>query len=84
SSGNPSGGQLSVGGKSGGAILVQWLGCPGARLAKSSNINGPWVQLPETDGTTWSVGILSTNGLLSQTNWPTAGGSVYFRLVKPN
>jgi hypothetical protein len=80
----PTGGNLAVGGISGGKVLVQWLGCPGARLATSSGLNGPWQQHLETDGTNWSAGISSTNGLLSQTNWPTAGGNVYFRLIKPN
>jgi len=83
-SANPSGGNLAVGGKSGGSVPVQWLGCPGARLAYSGSLKGPWQQILATDGTNWSAGFSSTNGLVSQTNWPTAGGNVYFRLIKPN
>jgi hypothetical protein len=85
SSANTSGGNLTVGALSGGAVPVQWLGCPGARLAWSTNLsNGNWQQITATDGTNWTSGFSSTNGFVSQTNWPTAGTQVYFRLAKPN
>ena len=79
------GGDLTVGPKSNGTIPVRWLGTPGTRLAWSTSLtSGPWQQIPATDGTNWLSGYSSTNGFVSQTNWPSTGGHVYFRLAKPN
>lgn len=84
SSGNTAGGNLMVGAASGGAVPVQWLGRPGARLQWTTNLNGgDWQQVVATDGTNWSAGYYSTNGFVSQTNWPATDGNVFFRLVKP-
>jgi hypothetical protein len=76
------GGQLKIGTPSGGTVPVTWLGRPGAHLQSTTNVTGPWTDHFETDGTNWSAGFSSTNGLVSQTNWPTAG-TTFFRLVKP-
>jgi len=75
-------GWLKNGALSGGTVPVTWLGRPGAHLQSASNVTGPWTDHFETDGTNWSAGFNSTNGLVSQTNWPTAG-TTFFRLVKP-
>lgn len=80
--GTLSGGDLTVGAVSGGKIPVSWLGRPGAHLQSASTLNGPWTDLWVTDGTNWTSGISTTNGLLSQTNWP-AAGTTFFRLAKP-
>jgi len=82
--GNPAGGQLKVGPAMGGSVPVQWLGRPGAQLQSASSLTGAWQTLTETDGTNWLIGSMSTNGFVSTTNWPTAGGQVFFRLVMPN
>ena len=80
---NTAGGNLTVGAASNGKIPVQWLGRPGARLqVKSSLIGGSWQTIAATDGTNWTSGFQSTNGFVSQTNWP-AAGTQFFRLVKP-
>lgn len=75
-------GQLTIGVPSGGTIPVRWLGRPGARLQSATNIAGPWTDHSETDGTNWTSGVNTTNGLMSVTNWPSSG-TTYFRLVKP-
>jgi len=75
-------GRLKNGALSGGTVPVTWLGRPGAHLQSASNVTGPWTDHFETDGTNWSAGFNSTNGLVSQINWPTAG-TTFFRLVKP-
>jgi hypothetical protein len=76
-------GYLTVGAASAGKIPVSWLGCPGARLQYRSNLAaGSWQDLPDTDGTNWITGYLSTNGFVSVTNWP-ATDNVMFRLMKP-
>jgi hypothetical protein len=81
--GTLSGGDLSVGAQSGGKIPVTWLGRPGAHLQSAAGVNGPWTDIWTTDGTSWTNGVNTPNGLLSQTNWPAAGGMTLFRLVKP-
>lgn len=82
-SGSASDGRLTVGVPSGGTIPVSWLGRPGAHLQVSSDLSGgAWQDLFETDGTNWTAGYSSTNGLVSITNWPVAD-KAYFRLVKP-
>jgi hypothetical protein len=81
---NLSGGDLAVGRVSNGKVPVQWLGTPGTRLAWSSSLSpGVWQQVVPTDGTNWSLGYGSTNGFVSETNFPATGGQLYFRLAKP-
>jgi len=77
------GGDLSVGAVSGGKVPVTWLGRPGAHLQSATTVNGPWTDIPATDGTNWTNGVSTVNGLLSETNWPVANGMALFRLVKP-
>jgi hypothetical protein len=78
----PDFGQLSAGPASGGTVPVTWLGRPGVRLQSSSNLaGGLWTDHYQTDGTNWSVGASSTNGLVSGTNWPSSGNQ-FFRLIK--
>jgi len=80
---SPSGSRLSIGCKSGGSVPVTWLGRPGAHLQVGTNLlTGTWQDLAATDGTNWTIGFSSTNGFVSQTNWP-ANGTAYFRIVKP-
>ena len=80
--GTLAGGDLSVGAAAGGKIPVSWLGRPGAQLQVSSDLSGAWQNIPATDGTNWTAGYSSANGLVSVTNWP-ASGTTFFRLVKP-
>ena len=77
------GGDLSVSAVSGGKVPVTWLGRPGAHLQSATTVNGPWTDIPATDGTNWTNGVSTVNGLLSETNWPVANGMALFRLVKP-
>jgi len=81
--GTLTGGNLTVGTPIGGTVPVSWLGRPGAHLQSASTLTGPWTDILATDGTTWTNGINTPNGLLSVTNWPTANGIKFFRLVKP-
>jgi hypothetical protein len=80
--GTLSGGNLSVGASSGGKVPVSWLGRPGAHLQAASSLNGPWTDIRVTDGTNWTGGVNTANGLMSVTNWPTSG-QTFYRLVKP-
>jgi hypothetical protein len=80
--GTLSGGNLSVGTPSGGKVPVTWLGRPGAHLQTASSLNGPWTDVQVTDGTNWTGGVNTANGLMSVTNWP-ASGHTFYRLVKP-
>jgi hypothetical protein len=75
-------GQLQVGVPSGGAVPVKWLGRPGVHLQSKASLTGAWTDHSVTDGTNWTAGSSSTNGFVSQTNWPVAGNT-FFRLVKP-
>jgi len=80
---NTAGGDLATGPSVAGAVPVTWLGRPGAHLQATTNLaGGVWQDLPATDGTNWISGYSSTNGFVSQTNWPVAG-KTFFRLVKP-
>jgi hypothetical protein len=81
--GTLSGGNLSAGAVSAGKVPVTWLGRPGAHLQSATSINGPWTDIPATDGTNWTIGIRTANGLLSETNWPAGKGMTLFRLAKP-
>jgi hypothetical protein len=76
------GGQLKVGAPSAGSIPISWLGRPGAHLQSATSIAGPWISHTNTDGSYWSNGVATTNGLMSVTNWP-ASGTTFFRLTKP-
>ena len=79
----PQFGELSVGKGVPGTVLLSWLGAPNVTVQTSSSINGAsWTTLPLTSGAYWSAGISSTNGLISQTNWPTAGANTFFRLLE--
>lgn len=81
--GSTAAGNLSVGKPSGGNVPVTWLGRPGAHLQVNANlVGGTWQDIIVTDGTNWTAGYQSTNGLVSQTNWP-ASGNAFFRLIKP-
>jgi hypothetical protein len=79
---SPGGANLTIGAVSGGTVPVMWLGRPGAHLQSATGLTGPWTDYPNTDGTNWTSGYSSTNGFVSQTNWP-AGSKAFFRLVKP-
>lgn len=82
--GNAGAAFLSVGAVSGGTVPVSWLGRPGAHLqTKSSLSGGSWQDLWATDGTNWNAGHYGTNGLVSVTNFPTSGGALFIRVVKP-
>lgn len=81
--GTLSGGDLSIGASSGGKVPVTWLGRPGAHLQSATSVNGPWTDILPTDGTSWTNGVNTANGLLSETNWPAANGMTLFRLIKP-
>ncbi len=80
--GTLSGGNLSVGKPVGGTVPVSWLGRPGARLQSATSVTGPWADILATDGTSWTLGVNTANGLMSVTNWPSIGNT-FFRLVKP-
>jgi hypothetical protein len=81
--GSLAGGSLTVGAPSAGNVPVSWLGRPGAHLQTSTNLASTvWQDLAATDGTNWTLGTSSTNGFVSQTNWP-AGSKAFFRLIKP-
>jgi hypothetical protein len=80
--GDTAGVDLSVGKAVAGTVPVSWLGRPGAQLQTAASLAGPWTNHAETDGTNWTAGSSSANGLVSQTNWPSAG-TTFFRLVKP-
>jgi hypothetical protein len=81
--GTLSGGDLTVGTSSAGTVPVSWLGRPGAHLQSAASLNGPWTDIWATDGTSWTNGVSTPNGLMSVTNWPSIGGPAFFRLVKP-
>lgn len=81
--GTLSGGDLLASSVSAGNVPVTWLGRPGAHLQSATSLNGPWTDIPATDGIYWTNGVYTANGLLSETNWPAANGKAFFRLVKP-
>jgi len=75
-------GKLAMGQRSGSTVPVTWYGRPGLHLQFKTNLSsGSWTDLPNTDGTTWSAGVNTADGLQSVTNWP-AVGTTYFRLIK--
>jgi hypothetical protein len=79
----PSFGQLAVTPASGGKIGLSWLGRQGCQVQTSPSLSSPsWVSLPLTDGTNWTVGTVSTNGLVSATNYPVSTGNLFIRLIK--
>ena len=79
----PSFGELTAGPASAGTVPVSWLGRPGCELQTTPSLTSPsWTSLPVTDGTNWTAGIGSTNGLISVTNYPATGGPLFFRLIK--
>jgi hypothetical protein len=75
------GGELTIGAASAGRVPVQWLGHSGVRLQVNSTLTGVWQTLAVTDGTNWVSGFNSTNGFVSQTNWPVLGTD-FFRLIE--
>ena len=81
----PSFGQLAAGKASGANVAVSWLGRPGVYLQTKPSVaaSGPWQDLVNTGDGTWMNGYPSANGLISLTNYPTSGGTLFFRLVKP-
>lgn len=80
----PNFGGLTLAPASGGQVTLKWLGRPGVHVQSASSVTGSsWVDHIETDGTNWSTGAISPDGFLSSTNFPAAGGSRYFRLIKP-
>ncbi len=81
--GTLAGGNLTVGTPVGGSIPVSWLGRPGAHLQTATSITGPWTDIWTTDGTNWTNGVNTPDGLMSVTNWPAASGNTFFRLAKP-
>ena len=79
----PSFGQLGIAPAPAGKVQLSWLGRPGCKLQTSSSLtSGAWLSLPQTDGTQWTSGVGSPNGLLSVTNIPAGSGSLFFRLIK--
>jgi len=68
----PSFGNLKATASTAGHAMISWLGRPGVHLQTRASLStGSWVDHPETDA-------------LSSTNWPTGGGTLFFRLIKPN
>jgi hypothetical protein len=76
------GGDLNVGGLANGKVPVSWLGRPGAHLQSATSLTGPWQDVAGTDGTNLTSGTVTTNGLMTTTNW-SAAGNTFFRLIKP-
>ena len=77
----PSFGQLTSAASGAGTVAISWLGRPGVQLQVTTNLAATWQSLAETDGTNWTTGTSSTNGFVSQTNWP-ASGVQFFRLIQ--
>ena len=66
----PSFGYLTLGSPSGANVPITWLGRPGVLLENRSSLSsGIWNPNSGTDAT-------------QSTNWPNAGGSQFFRLIK--
>jgi hypothetical protein len=83
SAASPGAANLDVGTPVAGMVPVVWLGRPGAHLQVNTDLSsGTWQNIIETDGTNWTSGYNSTNGFVSQTNWPAVNTS-FFRLIKP-
>jgi len=80
----PAWGQLAISRAVAGHTLVAWLGLPGINLETKTNLtSGAWVNLPATDGASWSSGFLGTNGFVSTTNYPTTAPQTFLRLIQP-
>ena len=80
---SPGDARLAIGQPVSGKVPVTWLGSPGTHLQVKTNlVSGTWQDLAATDGTNWTSGFGSTNGFVSQTNWP-ASSRAFFRVVKP-
>jgi hypothetical protein len=75
------GAELTVSSPIGGQVPVTWLGRPGAKLQSTTNVIGSWQTIAATDGTNWTTGFNSTNGFVSETNWP-ATQATFFRVIK--
>ena len=65
----PDFGDLQIGAPSGGNLPITWLGRPAVVLQNVNSLTGAWNTLSGTDGT-------------ESTNWPNAGGTQFFRLMK--
>ena len=79
----PSFGQLASASAAPGMVSVSWLGRPGVQVQETTNMtDGSWQSIAGTDGTNWANGYSSTNGFVSQTNWPAADGQHFFRLIQ--
>jgi hypothetical protein len=77
-------GELAAGTASAGRVQVSWLGRPGVYLQTKADLSsGAWQTLLNTDGSGWSNGLMSTNGFVSVTNYPTSAGKTFFRLINP-
>jgi len=78
------GGRLQISPPTNNTVSVTWLGRPGARLQTRTNLFvGSWTTISSTDGTNWTSGFNSTNGFVSQTNYPVSNTPLFFRLIKP-
>ena len=73
--------QLRIGTVTNGVVPVEWLGQPGLHPQTATNLAAPWVDDWATDGTNWTSGVETTNGLMSVTNWLVSGTATFFRLV---
>ncbi len=79
----PAFGNLSIGAASAGKVPISWLGLPGVHLQTKANLAaGTWTDLYNTDGTNWTAGYMSTDGLTSLTNYTMGGAPTFFRLIK--
>lgn len=80
----PSFGPLVIGAVVTNSVPVSWLGRPGVHLQTAADLSsGKWQDLPRTDGATWTNVIMSTNGFVSVTNYPTGATQTFLRLIKP-
>lgn len=80
----PNFGLLTASNAVAGQVPLTWLGRPGVHLQTKADLSsGSWQDIIATDGTNWTTGYTSTNGFVSQTNWPaTGGGKAFFRLIR--
>jgi len=77
-------GELAASAAMAGQVRVSWLGRPGVYLQTKADLSsGTWQTLLNTDGSGWSNGVMSTNGFVSVTNYPTSAGRTIFRLLNP-
>lgn len=78
----PNFGQLTSAKAGPDSVSVSWLGRPGFQLQVATDLGASWQSVTETDGTNWATGYSSTNGFVSQTNYPAAGNRQFFRLIQ--